>query len=44
MKKYGIKQIDSYFSSCTKLNYKCFQDLKIRPDVLNMIERGGKWT
>jgi hypothetical protein len=31
-------QIDSYLSSCTKLNSISVKDLNIKPDTLNLIE------
>jgi len=40
-------QIGPYLSRCTKLKCKCFEDLNIKPDTLNLIEHKegkGPWT
>jgi hypothetical protein len=31
-------KIDPHLSPCTKLKSKCFKDLNIKPDTLNLIE------
>ena len=32
-------QIDSYLSPCTRLKFKCFKDLKIKLDTLNIEDK-----